>query len=221
MTGLESQEEDDPKFILFFKTIWSVRLWQTFFAMTMGVQIPVIAEKSLVVCGCRKFQLDVMGHHLCTCTTHSGAKKNHDWGVDQLADLFRTKHKTKTQHVTKNRGRHCGDIDLTTYLANVVGPVPLVMDLLIVHDLFGCSSDSSLNGHLHYPNDRSLNEADTDKIRKYHTDYNNNPPSTVSFMSTIASTSGRLHGEFIRLLFLQSLRETNRFFAVSGVHLAT
>ena len=57
------------------------------------------------------------------------------------------------------------------------------------------------------------------KIRKYHADYNNNPPSVVSFMPAIASTSGRLHSEFIRLLFLQAHRETDRFFAASGVQL--
>ena len=37
---------------------------------------------------------------------------------------------------------------------------------------------------------------------------------------TIASTSGRLHSEFVRLLFLQDHRETDRFFAASGVQLA-
>ena len=36
-------------------------------------------------------------------------------------------------------------------------------------------------------------------------------------MSAVASTSGRLHSEFIRLLFLQAHRETDRFFAASGV----
>jgi hypothetical protein len=92
----------------------------------------------------------------------------------------------------------------------------------IVHDRFGSSSDPSLNGNLHYPNniDRSLNEAADDKIRKYRADYNNNPPNTVSFMPAIASTSGRLHSEFVRLLFLQAHRETDRFFAASGVQLA-
>jgi hypothetical protein len=42
----------------------------------------------------------------------------------------------------------------------------------------------------------------------------------VSFMPAIASTSGRLHSEFVRLLFLQAHRETDRFFAASGVQLA-
>ena len=39
-------------------------------------------------------------------------------------------------------------------------------------------------------------------------------------MPVIGSTSGRLHSEFIRLLFLQTHRETDRFLATSGVQLA-
>ena len=151
MAGLESQEEDAPKRILFFKPMswlgqirphrrdesWSASLWQTFFSMSMGAQIPVIAEKPLAVCGCRKFGIDALGDHLCTCTTHSDAKKAHDWVVDQLADLFRTAHKVKTQQVVKSRGQYCGDIELAGYLANVVDPVPLVLDLRVAHDRVG------------------------------------------------------------------------------------
>jgi hypothetical protein len=46
--------------------------------MTMVDQIPVIAEKPRAACGWRKFQLDSMEDHLCSCTTHSGVKKVHD-----------------------------------------------------------------------------------------------------------------------------------------------
>jgi hypothetical protein len=35
--------------------------------------------------------------------------------------------------------------------------------------------------------------------------------------SSVASTSGRLHNDFVRLLFLQVHRETDRFFETSGV----
>jgi hypothetical protein len=49
--------------------------------------------------------------------------------------------------------------------------------------------------------------------------FDGSPPSVVSFMPTIPSKSGRLHSEFVKLLFLQTHRETDRFFAVSGVHL--
>ena len=96
-----------------------------------------------------------------------------------------------------------------------------MLDLRIAHDRVGSSTDPTLDGHLRHPNnlDQSLNHAAADKIRKYHADYNNNPPQVVPFMPAIASTSGRLHSEFIRLLFLQAHRETDRFFAASGVQL--
>jgi len=51
--------------------------------------------------------------------------------VDQIADLFRTTQKVKTQQVIKSWGQHCGDIELVGYLANVSGPVPVVLDLRI------------------------------------------------------------------------------------------
>ncbi len=78
------------------------------------------------------------------------------------------------------------------YLKNTSGPVSLVLDLYITHDRFGSTSDPSINGHLHYPNDvdRSLNESVTDKLR---------------------------HSEFACLVFLQTHRETDRFFETSGV----
>ncbi len=124
--------------------------------------------------------------------------------------------------MVKSRGQQCGDIELAGYLANEAGPVPLVLDLRIAHDRVGSSTDPTLNGHLKYLNnlDHSLNDTAADKIRKYRVDYNNRPPSAVSFMPPIASTSGRLHSEFVRLLFLQAHRETDRFFAASGVQSA-
>jgi len=109
------------------------------------------------------------------------------------------------------------------------GPVPLVLDLHIAHETerFGSSSDPSINGHLHYPNDldRPLNEAAAYKIRAYRADYNNRPSHAISFMPAIASTSSvgvytvNLY-TICRLLFLQAHRETDRFVAASGVQLA-
>jgi hypothetical protein len=167
----------------------------------------------------QKVSGDALRDHLCTCTARFVAKKAHDWAVDQLADLFRTTHKVQTQQVVKSRGQHCGDIELVGYLANAAGPVPLVLDLRVANDRVGSSADPALNGHLRYPNnlDQSLNDAAADKLRKYRADYNFNPPRGVGFMPAIASTSGRLHSEFIRILFLQAYRKTDRFFAASGV----
>ena len=78
--------------------------------------------------------------HFYTCTTHSGDKKDAR-----------------------------GDIEIAGYLANATGPVPLLLDLRLAHECWGSSADPNLNGNLHYPDDkdRSLNEAASNKIRKY------------------------------------------------------
>jgi hypothetical protein len=152
------------------------------------------------------------------------ALKANDWAVEHLADLFRTPHKVKTQQVAISRGQRCGDIALAAYLADAAGPVPLVLDLRIAHERWGSSSNPILNGQLRHPRpadiDRPLNEAAADKIRYYRADYNNRPSTSISFMPAVASTSGRLHCEYVRILLLQAHRKTDRFFAASGVELA-
>ena len=76
------------------------------------------------------------------------------------------------------------------YLVNATDKVPLVLDLRLAHERWGRSVDPNLNDNLHYPNDkdRSLNEAVSNKIRKYRVDYNNRPPYAISFMFAITST---------------------------------
>ena len=50
---------------------------------------------------------------------------------------FHTTPKIKSTQVTLSRGQKCGDIDLVSYLTDVVGPVNLVLDLCITHECFG------------------------------------------------------------------------------------
>ncbi len=66
---------------------------------------------------------------------------------------------------------------------------------------------------------QSARRGTTDKIHQYRSDYNNRPSNTISFIPAITSTSGSLRSEFALLLLLQVHRETDRFFAGSGVHL--
>ena len=81
-------------------------LLPTFFSVSLGAPIPELVDKPLADCGCCKFQIDSLGDNFGTCTAHSGAKKAHDWTVEQIDDLFRTTHKVKTQQVVKSRGHH-------------------------------------------------------------------------------------------------------------------
>ena len=128
----------------------------------------------------------------------------------------------KTQQGARSRGQRCGDIELAGYLANVAGPVPSVLDLRIAHERSGSSSDPSINGRLHYPNDvdRSLNEAAADKLENIALTVITIPLTLSPLCLLMLVRLGRLHSEFVRLLFLQAHRETDRFLAASGVQLA-
>ncbi len=115
MTSFESQEEDVPNRILFFKPMswlgqirshrsdetWSASLCQTLFVTSMGVQIPVIAENPLSACGCKKFQLDDLGDHLCACTTYSRAKRLTSGQFLKLMTF-------SSQHTKRKRNRWLG-----------------------------------------------------------------------------------------------------------------
>ncbi len=118
IVGLESQEEDAPKRILFFKPMswlgqirshrrdetWPASLWQTCFSTSMGAQIPVIVEKPLATCVWRNFQLDPLGDHLNTCTTTRVSKRHTTgWLIKLLT--FSVRH-IKSKH---NRSLKVGD----------------------------------------------------------------------------------------------------------------
>ena len=65
--------------------------------------------------------------------------------------------------------------------------------------------------------DRVLEDAAKEKIREYRADYANRG---IPFLPLIASTSGRVHSELARLLFLQAHRETTQYFEAQGQQLA-
>ena len=74
----------------------------------------------------------------------------------------------------------------------------------------------TFNGTLSHPDtpDAPLNEAAKRKVNKYRNLCANN--HSISFLPAITSTSARMHGEFLRLLFLQAHRETEDYFAFMG-----
>ncbi len=83
-----------------------------------------------------------------------------------------------------------------------------MFDLSIAHDSFGSSSHVQQNGCLSHPQDleAQLRIAAQRKIGAYQQQYADN--QNISFLPVIVSTSTRMHGEFLRLLFLQAHRET-------------
>jgi hypothetical protein len=154
--------------------------------------------------------MDFHGDHTSTCTAHSGATKAHDWMVGVLGPLFRTAgHTVRTQHgVTESAGQRRGDVELRSYPQDAAGRRSLVFDLSMTHDCFGSSSHVQQNGLLSHPQDLDapLRLAAQRKINSYGQQYADN--QNISFLPAIVSTSTRMHGEFLHLLFLQAHRET-------------
>jgi len=69
------------------------------------------------------------------------------------------------------------------------------------------SHPQDLDAHLRLAAQRKING-----YRQQHADNQN-----ISFLPAIVSTSTRMHGEFLRLLFLQAHRETEAHFTAAGM----
>ena len=200
-------------------------LWATFVSTTLGLGVPVLSSlprlhnSPLAKCGCKKHPLDLYGDHTSTCTAHSGATKARDWMVSVLGPLFRTAgHTVRTQHgVTASAGHRHGNVEIRNYLRDSAGPRSLVFDLSIAHDRFGSSSHVLQNGLLTHPQDLDgpLRVAAQRKINAYGQQYADN--QNISFLPAIMSTSCRMHGEFLRPIFLQAHKETEARFTAAGM----
>jgi hypothetical protein len=73
------------------------------------------------------------------------------------------------------------------------------------------------NGSLSHPQDLDgpMRVAAQRKTNAYKQTYADN--QNISFLPVIMSTSNRMHGEFLRLLFLQAHRETEAHFTAAGM----
>ena len=119
--------------------------------------------------------------------------------------------------VTASAGQQRGDVEIRNYLRDQAGSRSLVFDLSITHDRYGSSSHPLQNGHLTHPQDidSHLHVAAQRKVNSYTQQYADN--QNTSFLPAIVSTSTRMHGEFLRLLFLQAHRETEAHFNATGM----
>jgi hypothetical protein len=139
--------------------------------------------------------------------------------VSVIGPLFRTAgHVVRTQHgVTASADQRRCNVEVRNYLRDQAGSRSLVCDLSIAHDRFGASSHLQQNGCLSHPQDLDapLRIAAKRKITAYQQQYADN--QNISFLPEIISTSTRMHGKFLRLLFLQAHRETEAHFTTVGM----
>ena len=126
--------------------------------------------------------------------------------VSALGPLFRTAgHTVHTKFgISASAGLWRGDVGIRNYLRDHAGSRSLVFDLSITHNRYGSSSHPLQNGRLTHPQDidAPLQITAQRKINRYRQQYADN--QNISFLPAILSTSTRMHGEFLRLLFLQA-----------------
>ena len=108
-------------------------------------------------------------------------------------------------------------MEVRSYLRDQSGSRSLVFDLSIAHDRFGSSSHVQQNGSLSHPQDLDgpMRVAAQRKTNAYKQTYADN--QNISFLPAIMTTSSRMHGEFLRILFLQAHRENTAHFIDTGL----
>ena len=92
----------------------------------------------------------------------------------------------------------------------------LVIDVALVHDVLGNSRDAHRNGQLCYDDLNLLsNNAARAKVQKYRDDYSASHVNKA-FLPALVSTSGRIRGEFLRLLYSSPTARQSTFSKPSG-----
>ena len=109
---------------------------------------------------------------------------------------------TSRKRVLPSEGNSCADLEVCNI--RVAGKTDLLVDFTLRHDFIGAGRSGHTQGQLLNPDnpDRILESASSDKIRTYRDPYQRN--LQVAFLPACMSTSGRIHGEFLRLLFFLS-----------------
>jgi hypothetical protein len=104
--------------------------------------------------------------------------------------------------------------------ANIGGDRHLVIDIACTHELCGnIRTDVTRNGQLCDSDVNKLLETTArTKAALYREAYANLLGTTYAFLPCVMSTSGQIHGEFLRLLYILAHRRTEKYFAEMGDH---
>jgi hypothetical protein len=103
--------------------------------------------------------------------------------------------------------------DLRLVGARLIGKDDLVVDVTVRHDFIGDARDVLRHGTLRNPDrpDQLLDQAAADKIRNYREPY-----APIGRWRFCLSTSGRIHSEFLRLLYFLADRQASDYFTALG-----
>ena len=188
--------------------------WQNWFCSFLGVPLPsmlsLIANNRTCPCG-RPY--DAHAHHVHTCI-RSNKTRAHNLIQDCLISLasdtdFGATKRVPTIEVDDQQLR--ADLYLPRMVVGGVGR-GLCVDVSRVHDFHGNAANPSLNGTLRHADiNKVLSHRAQEKIDKYRAGYAALDVRRA-FLPAVVSTSGRIHGDLLRLLYLIADNKTKRHF---------
>ena len=206
------------------RTVISVNDWESWFCQFLGVPIPALGPfwKEQRVCACGRHVIDEYGDHVHACKQHTSSTKSaHETILDAVQALCHqaglSTERRNIPTVKKQNGK-TGQGDLVIKGANIGGDTNLIIDVALIHEFGGNHMvDVSLNGKLrHAQPDKLLESAARTKVHRYREAYATRAGVTYAFLPCVMSTSGRIHGEFLRFLYLLAHRRTKRWFEQLG-----
>jgi hypothetical protein len=128
--------------------------------------------------------------------------------------LFTTAgYKTDRKHVPHSRGLKKADLVVKDF--RLAGIRDLIIDVSLRHEFHGACADPARNGEAsHADANGALDAAVKAKLDNYQHDYNER---NFFFLPAVMSTSGRISGDFLRLLYILSNRQAHNYFTRMGL----
>ena len=187
--------------------------YQAWFCQQLGLEPPCLTAHLGQPCQCGLYTIDA--DHLHTCKIHSGNwYAAHEHLLSAVEEIVRISgYRVKRRYVDSSKGgKTRGDLQLNLQIGN---QRQTVVDVAMVHDFHGAVDNPGSHGQPRHPHnpDRVLIDAAKRKVSHYRRDYQR---LDTAFVPLIASTSGRLHAEFVRLLYFFAHQRALAFFAKIG-----
>jgi len=185
------------------------------FCQALGAPIPLLRAHAAArtQCACQKFVLDQDGDHVLTCKKHTRAIAGNDHVMNVSAQLARNSglrvrinRKVATSAADSNKQ---GDVQAMEF--GIPGYDDLVWDVSLVCGRIGSSTQHGLNGKLQLGD--YLNARARSKIGKFRRDY---AAKNIAFAPAILSVAGKIHPEFLRLLWVLADMQTVNYFNLVG-----
>jgi hypothetical protein len=192
--------------------------WASFHCQYLGLDVPHLREHGNDACPCGNFVIDKFGDHLHCCQQHAGATHNaHEHILSAVEKCFQQAgYGTDRKRVPCSRGNKKADLWVKDF--QLAGVRDVVIDTTLRHEFHGNVMAQANLGHNGEPShqavDGALDEAVKEKLATYANDYN---ARNFFFLPAVMTTSGRINGDFLRLLYILSHRQAAKFFTSLGI----